>query len=113
MRSRKFELTTGADFMKTAIVPRDCRASIEPFHLVEQTPKPGIVCRERRQPFADSFAFPPRLLPDRREPIPVKSHSNVMRRRIRKRIIRQERECAAIVVQKFPDKTQRPRIIGG
>ena len=36
-----------------------------------------------------------------------------MRRRVGKGIVRQERECAAIVVQKFPDEMQRPRIFRG
>ena len=36
-----------------------------------------------------------------------------MRRRVAERIVGQEREFAAIVVQKFPDQMQRPRIFGG
>ena len=36
-----------------------------------------------------------------------------MWRRVWKRIVRQQRERAGIVVQKFPDKMQRPRVFGG
>src|SRR5437870_10553469 len=87
--------------------------SIEPIHRNEQTLKLGIIYIQRGQPFADSFAFPPRFLSNRREPITIKSCSNVMRRSVWKGIVRQERECAAIVVQKFPDKMQRPGIFRG
>ena len=74
-------------------------------------PKPRIVCGERRQPFTDSFALPPGLVTNRRKLIAVKPCADVMRWCIGKGIIREEREGAAIVMQKFPDKVQRPRIL--
>src|SRR5205085_4451084 len=88
-----------------------CVISIEPIHRLEQTPQLRIVCVKRRQPFADSLAFPPLCVAKGREAVTIKSRANVARRRVWKGIARQKRECAAIVVQKFPDKMQRPRVI--
>src|SRR5437660_1452015 len=102
MRFKKFELITEADFISS--VSLNCRSSIQPIHCLQQLTKPWIFYGERGQPFADWFAFPPCFLANRRELITIKSRADVMRRRVGKRIVRQERECAAIVVQKSPDK---------
>src|SRR5439155_14206669 len=48
---------------------------------------------------------------ERRELVTIKSCADIVRRRIGKRIVREERERAAIVVPKFPDEVQRPRIL--
>ena len=86
---------------------------VHPIHRFEQPVKLGIVRREGGQPSADWFAFPPCFLTNWREMITIKSRANVMRRRVGKGIVRKERERAAIVMQKFPNKMQRPRIFGG
>ena len=98
---------------RTTRQPRWLCYSIEPIHCFQQPPKLWIICGERGQPFPDWFPFPPRFLATRRELITIKSRANVMRRRVGKGIVCQERECAAIVVQKFPYKMQRPRIFCG
>src|SRR5438874_8089677 len=45
--------------------------------------------------------------------ITIQPRADVTRRRGGKRIVGQERERAAIVVQKFPDEMQRPWVFGG
>src|SRR5262249_25553381 len=87
--------------------------SIQPIHRFEQATKFGILRRECRQPFADCLAFPPPFLADWRELVMVKPRSNVIWRRVRKRIVREQREGSWIIVQKFPNKMQCPRVLLG
>src|SRR5947208_6318550 len=87
-------------------------ALIQPIHRPEQAAKLGVVCGKSRQPFADLLAIPPSFLAKRREPVAIKSRPNIMRRRVGKWIVREERERTAIVMQKFPNKMDRPRILG-
>src|SRR5438128_11892556 len=87
--------------------------SIEPIHRSEQTAKLGVVCGESRQPFIYWFAFPPCFVAQRSKLVTIESRTNIMRRRIGKRIIGKKRERTAIVVQKLPDEMQCPRVFGG
>src|SRR6266850_3219602 len=98
---------------RTTRQPKWLCYSVQPIHRVQQTPKLRVAYVQRGQPFADSFAFPPRFVANWRKLIAIQPCSNVMRRRVGKGIVRQERQRAAIVMQKFPYKMQRPRIVGG
>src|SRR5213080_4815852 len=92
----------------------DCVAPlIQPIHGFQQLAKLRIVRGERREPFAYQFTFPPCFISNLRKPITKESRSNVMRLRVRKRIIRKQRKRATVIVQKLPDKMQRPRILRG
>src|SRR5919106_6830326 len=89
-----------------------CTLLLEPTHRLKQPPKLRIVIGEYRQPFSDWFALPPRFLANRRKSIAIQSCSNVTWRRVREGIVGKQRQRATIVVQKFPDKMQGPRILG-
>ena len=47
-------------------------------------------------------------LAGRRELVLVKPRADVMRRRIRERVVRQQRERAGVVVEELPDEMERP-----
>src|SRR6266404_6484687 len=83
---------------------------IEPVHRAEQAAELGVVRGQSGQPFADWFAFPPGAVADRCKLVTIESRADIMRRRVRKWIAGEKRERAAIVVQKFPNEMQRPRI---
>ena len=83
---------------------------VQPPHHSEKALKLGIIERKSGQPLTDRFALPPGWITRRRKLIAIKPRANEMRRCVRKWIVREERECPRIVVQKFPNKMQRPGI---
>src|SRR6266496_4490283 len=87
--------------------------SVQPIHRFEQPTKLRIIRRQRRQPFTNWLAFPPPFFAQRREPITIKSRPNVTRRRVRKGTVREQRQRACIVMEKFPNKMQCPRVFAG
>src|SRR6266446_546649 len=93
---------------RTTRQPKWLCYSVQPIHRVQQTPKLRVVYVQRRQPFADSFAFPPRFVANWRKLIAIQPCSNVMRRRVGKGMVRQERQRAAIVM---PDLPVNPRLV--
>src|SRR5947207_15506609 len=98
---------------RTTRQPKWLCYSVQLIHGVQQTLELRVVYVQRRQPFADSFALPPRSVANWRKLISIQPGPNIMRWRIRKGIVRQKRERAAIVMQKFPYKMQGPGIVGG
>src|ERR1051326_8802872 len=55
--------------------------------------------------------MPPHFVAGRSEMISIQPRADVTRRFVRKRIVIDERERAGIVMQKFPDEMERPRIL--
>jgi len=80
------------------------------MHRSEEAAELGVIGGESGEPFTDRFASPPGAIAGRRKLVAIKARSDVMRRRVGKWIAGQERERAGIVVEKFPDEMERPRI---
>src|SRR3954466_9978240 len=80
----------------------------EPAQSPNDFSKLLVVGGERGQPFPDLFAAPPTFLAQRREAVAIKPCANEVRRFVRERIVREQRERAGIVLQKFGGKVECP-----